>query len=296
MSDWAALAARASMASHDLVGWIFWDPTAIANYARLGVPDGMGYYAAVRFGPIAGAGNDVCGAVGYSINPVFLGMGLDLCRQHTEFESAMRARDDAVVPGLAVIDPQLPERLAALGSDLWRAVDELPASGRAFFAAHRERPRPGPAEAALSAWLAVNCLREWRGDTHWALCVAHDLDAAEVGLLHNALVDGPDVEGYEDNEWIARSRGVDDAGIERGWSRLNAKGLADGKQINERARELRRAMEERTDEISGQMWELVGEAETVALCELAEPHHDAFLARIDATAGPNWMPAARMPR
>jgi hypothetical protein len=29
VTDWAALAARASLASHRLIGWIFWDPAAI---------------------------------------------------------------------------------------------------------------------------------------------------------------------------------------------------------------------------------------------------------------------------
>ena len=59
MTDWTALAQRASRASHDLVGWIFWDQRAIDNYAALGVPDGAGYYVATRLGPVAGAGHGV---------------------------------------------------------------------------------------------------------------------------------------------------------------------------------------------------------------------------------------------
>ena len=287
MTDWTALAQRASRASHDLVGWIFWDPQAIENYAALGVPNGAGYYVAARMGPIAGAGNDVVAATAYSINPLFLGMALDLCREHTDFESAMRARDDAVVPGLVEIDPSIPDALGALAEPLWAVVDGLHNGGRALFAAHRERPRPGPEEAALSAWLAVNCLREWRGDTHWALCVAADLDAAEVGLIHTAMV-----EGYE-AEWIARSRGSDDAAIEEGWRRLEAKGHVADKTLTDVGRQFRLDLEVRTDEICGQMWEALGEARTLELCELIEPHHDTCLARIDATAGPNWMPASR---
>ena len=214
-------------------------------------------------------------------------MALDLCREHTDFESALRARDEAVVPGLAVIDPSIPERLAPLAAPLWAVVDELHNGGRALFAAHREWPRPGDDEAALSAWLAVNCLREWRGDTHFALCLAADLNAAEVGLIHNVMV-----KGYE-AEWIARSRGADDAAIEEGWARLEAKGLVADRAFTDAGRQLRHDLENRTDEICGQMWERLGEADTVELCELIEPHHEACLARIDATAGPNWMPAAR---
>jgi hypothetical protein len=287
MTDWAALAQRASRASHDLVGWIFWDPRAIANYAALGVPDGVGYYVATRMGPIAGAGNDAAAATAYSINPMFLGMALDVCRAHTDFESAMRARDDAVVPGLIEIDPAIPDRLAPLAEPLWDVVDALHNGARALFAAHRERPRPGADEPALSAWLAINCLREWRGDTHWGLCLAADLDAAEVGLLHDVMVDG-----YE-AEWIARSRGSDDAAIATGWARLEAKGLAADRVFTDAGRRFRLDLEDRTDEICGRMWELLGEDRTVELCEIIEPHHDACLARIDATAGKGWMPAAR---
>ena len=31
-TDWVALSARASMASHRLIGWIYWDPVAIEKY------------------------------------------------------------------------------------------------------------------------------------------------------------------------------------------------------------------------------------------------------------------------
>jgi hypothetical protein len=287
VTDWPALAQRASRASHDLVGWIFWDPAAIANYAALGVPDGAGYYIATRLGPIAGAGNDATAATAYSINPVFVGLALDVCRAHTDFEAAMRARDDAVVPGLATIDPDIPDRLAAFAEPLWAVADALHNGGRALFAAHRDRFRPGPDEPALSAWLALNCLREWRGDTHWALCVAADLDAAEVGLLHNAMVDG-----YE-AEWIARSRGADDDAVVRGWARLEAKGLVAGRAFTDTGRRFREDLEQRTDELCAPMWELLGEGRTIELCEIIEPHHEACLARIDATAGQKWMPAAR---
>ena len=37
MTDWAALTARAALASHRRVGWIYWDPGAIARYTDLGV-------------------------------------------------------------------------------------------------------------------------------------------------------------------------------------------------------------------------------------------------------------------
>jgi hypothetical protein len=146
--------------------------------------------------------------------------------------------------------------------------------------------------------LAVNCLRELRGDNHWALCEAADLDDVEVGLLHSAMVD---LEEYGDEEWIARSRGNDDAAVDAGWARLAAKGLAepnpggDGHRISETGRRFRADLEARTDALTEPAWRAVGEETTRVLCDAVEAHHDAFVARIDATAGPRWMPAVRVP-
>ena len=112
----------------------------------------------------------------------------------------------------------------------------------------------------------------------------------EVGLLHDVMV-----EGY-DPEWIARSRGADDASVARGWARLEARGLAANGAVTELGEGLRLDMEHRTNELSGMMWQAVGELVTLRLCHIVEPLHDRFLDRIDDTAGPNWMPAARQRR
>ena len=44
MTNWRDLSARASLASHWLIGWIYWDPDAITLFTALGVPNGLGYY------------------------------------------------------------------------------------------------------------------------------------------------------------------------------------------------------------------------------------------------------------
>ncbi|MDG2026798.1 MAG: hypothetical protein P8J50_06785 [Acidimicrobiales bacterium] len=287
MADWPALAQRGSRACHDLIGWIYFDPKAAEMYGDLGVPDGAGYYAGSRFAPIAGGGNDVVAATAYSINGTLLGIGMDLMREHTDPESVQLARDARVIPGLDEVSPAIAEGLGALAEPAWAVVDSLHNGARALFAAHRGRVQRHTGNLALSAWLALNCFREWRGDTHWALIAAADLDGAEVGLLHNVMVD------YEEAEWIARSRGASDEAIAVGWERLERKGLANDKTFTDEARAFRTDIELRTDEICGQMWEAFGEPNTLAFCELMEPHHDGFIARIDATAGKNWMPASR---
>ena len=160
-----------------------------------------------------------------------------------------------------------------------------------MFAAHRELPRPEGQNSALSAWLAANCLRELRGDNHWALCASENLDGVEAGLLHSVMVD---IEEYGSEEWIARSRGNDDEAIAAAWARLEVKGLASGGAVSDEGRRFRLDLEARTDALTAPAWDAVGVETTRAFCELIEPHHDAFVARIDATAGSRWMPAVRV--
>ena len=289
-TDWTALTARAGRAGHDLIGWLMWDPDAIARYAALGVPDGAGWIVAWRLAPLGDISPAAASAATYSISPAVVEFVMDNYRGIVEPKAISEARNKSAIEGLEAIVPGLADKIAPLADDLWRGVDSVHHGARPMFAAHRAEPRPPESESALSAWLAANCLRELRGDNHWALCAAADLDDVEVGLLHSVMVD---TEEYGGEEWIARSRGGDDEAIARGWARLEAKGLASGAAINDDGRRFRVDLERRTNELTAPAWQAVGEAATVAFCEAIEPHQHVFLERINQTAGPRWMPAAR---
>ncbi len=291
MTDWQTLTARAGVACHDLVGWMMWDPAAIARYEALGVPNGAGWVVAWRLASLGDTTPAVAAASAYSISPDVISMVMDLYRGVTDTEAILDARDASVESGLDDIAPGLGDQLGQLAEPLWRGVDAVHLGARPMFAAHRARPRPDDSQPVLSAWLAANCLRELRGDNHWALCASEDLDDVEVGLLHAAMID---VEEYGSEEWIARSRGNDDDAVARGWARLEAKGLATDGALNDEGRRFRLDLEARTDALTAPAWQAVGAEPTAAFCDLIEPHHDAFVARIDATAGPRWMPAVRV--
>ncbi|MGH1491460.1 MAG: SCO6745 family protein [Acidimicrobiales bacterium] len=288
--EWLTLVARAGRAGHDLTGWLMWDAAAIARYEALGVPNGTGWIVAWRLAPLGGISPAAAAAATYSIHPDVVAMVMDLYRNVTDEAAISAVRNASIEPGLADIAPGLGETLADLGDDLWRGVDSVHHGARPMFSAHRGEARPGDDEPVVSAWLAANCLRELRGDNHWALCAAADLDDVEVGLLHSALID---VEEYGSEEWIARSRGGDDEAVDRGWWRLEAKGLAANRSINAEGHRFRHHLERRTDELTAPAWQVVGEAATRSFCEAIEPYHDAIIARIDETAGPRWMPALR---
>lgn len=282
--DWRTLTRAVGVESHRLIGWIYWDPGAIERYAALGVPNGFGYYIATRGATLAPAGNEVVTAAFYSISPVAVAVCLDECRKHTTFAEAAAARDAAVVEGLRSIAPEICDDLATTAAALWAGADATPVAGHPVFAAERARPRPE--DPLLSAWLAVNCLREWRGDTHWALHVAADIGPIEAGVLDGAWRD-------YDEDWLPRSRGADDAALRDAYASLAARGLADGDQVNEAGIAFRQDLEDRLDDLTAAVWQRVGATTTQALVHLLAPVSQRFVDRIDATAGPRWMPAAR---
>lgn len=285
MTEWVGLSARASIASHRLVGWIYWDPHAIAAYTELGVPEGRGYYIASRCAPLGQAGNDVVAAVCYSIHPLFVAFSLDQARQHTTFEAVYEARNEAVIRGLREYTPDICDGLASLATQLWSAADSLSLAARPLYAAHLHWSRHED-DPLLSAWLAVNCIREWRGDTHWAILAAEGIGGVEAGLLHDAYL------GYP-GDWIPRSRGADDASLAVAWARLESRGFADSQRVTDAGVAFREELERRTNELASEAWQHLGEVATERFIALVEPVGNHFIERINATAGPEWMPAAR---
>lgn len=278
------LTRRAALVSHRLVGWIYWDPVAVAGYEALGVPNGLGYYIASRAAPLAIAGDQVVTAAFGSIHPDFVAMSLGLCREHTTFEATAKVRDDAVREGLEQHAPGLGDDLAALGGALWAVADRLTPAARVLFAAHRAWPRPD--DPVVSAWLAVNCIREWRGDTHWAIQINDGLSSTASGILDGAW------RHYAD-DWLPRSRGADDAAIDGAMAELAARGFVTDGAVNADGVAHRQELEDRLDELCVPVWQLLGEEDTMRFLDAVEPHGLALLARVDETAGPNWMPAAR---
>jgi hypothetical protein len=287
VTDWQAITRRNARSIQTTVGWIFWDPGAVARYGLLGLPEGLagplGYLAA-RCAPLAPAGPGAVTAAFGSISPLGIAALFDLL-DDDGFRRMWHARDAAVAEGLAAHAPAIRGPLADFGPGLWSVVDSLPLVGRVFFAAHLAVDRP--ADPVLSGWHAVNCLREWRGDTHWALVVAAGLTHAEASILHNAWL------GYEE-DWLARSRGTAPEDTDAGWAALVAKGLAEGRAVTPEGVALRQWIEDETDRLTIRPWELLGESRSVEFAARVEPPCELLLARVDATAGPNYQPASRV--
>lgn len=287
-TDWVAITRRNAPSVQTTIGWIFWDPGAVERFEALGLPGPLGYIAA-RCAPLAGAGPQAVAAAFGSISPLGIALAFDALKTPGRFLEFWHARDEAVVEGLHTYAPDIVDPLIELGPQLWPIVEQLPLVGRTFFGAHLAVPRP--ADPLLSGWHAVNCVREWRGDTHWALVAAAGLTGVEASVLHNAWL------GYE-TDWLANSRGTDPAHLEAAWTSLRARGLAHGddadRTVTAEGVALRQRIEDDTDARTTLPWELLGEPASRAFAEQFEPPCELLLRRVDETAGPNYQPASRI--
>jgi hypothetical protein len=284
VTDWVEITRRNARSVQTTIGWIFWDPGAVGRYEKMGLPGPLGYIAS-RAAPLAPAGPDAVIAAFGSISPIGIRIAFDLVEQHTTFDDVWNARNEAVLEGLHEYAPAILEPLAELGPVLWPVVDALPSVGRVFFAAHLRMPRPD--DAVLSGWHAVNCLREWRGDVHWALVAANGLDGVEASILHNAWL------GYE-RDWLPRSRGSSDDDLARAWESLARKGFVADDSVTPAGVELRQRIEDETDRLTTLPWELFGEERAIAFARDFEPPCEMLLRRVDVTSGPNYQPASRV--
>jgi len=174
--------------------------------------------------------------------------------------------------------------LGSMAEDLWEAADSLPVSGRLLFASQLRHRRPD--EPVLNAWLAVNCIREWRGDTHWALQIEDGLSGVESGVLDGAW------RNYGD-DWLPRSRGADDALLADAYSKLEERGFVKDGKVNDAGIAHRIMLEEKLDKAAVLAWQYLGEERTTRFVELVDSVGDVLMRRIDETAGKKWMPAGR---
>ncbi len=288
MTDWVGITRRNARSVQTTIGWIFWDPGAVRRYQALGLPEGfagpLGYIAS-RCAPLACAGADAVTAAFGSISRLGIEGAFTILGTPERFREMWDARDDAVLEGLREYTHEIIDPLAEYGELLWPAVQQLPRIGRVFFGAHLAMPRPS--DPVLSGWHAINCLREWRGDTHWALVVAAGLTHPEASILHNAWL------GYEP-DWLANSRGTTPADLDDGYRLLEHKGLVHDRIVTADGIAVRQRIEDDTDRLTTLPWELLGDADSLRFAEVFESPCVTLLKRVDVTAGPNYQPASRL--
>ncbi len=283
-TEWVEITRRNARSVQTTIGWIFWDPGAVKRYDSLGLPGPLGYVASACRAARTGRTGRRDRRVRID-QPTGDPHRVRARRAAHDVRRGVAARDEAVSEGLPEHTPGILGPLAELGPALWPIVERLPRVGRVLFAAHLRMPRSQ--DPVLSGWHTVNCIREWRGDLHWAVVVAHGLTGVEASILHNAWL------GYE-RDWLARSRGTAPDELEAGWRSLAAKGLVVEGEVTAEGVALRERIENETDRLSSQPWELLGVDRARRFAIDFEPPCELLLARVDATAGPNYQPASRL--
>ncbi|MEO1061803.1 MAG: hypothetical protein AAFZ07_10320 [Actinomycetota bacterium] len=162
-------------------------------------------------------------------------------------DELLAARDASTIASLgALLDG---EDVAPVADALRAAVVDADGTGRPLYSGLSDLP--WPAEPVGVLWRACELLREHRGDSHVAVCVAEGLGPVEMNLLTEL--------------WVGFPLGTYSA--TRGWSAeelsataedLREIGLLDGDQLSDEGRILRNDIEAATDELELPIVEALG--------------------------------------
>ncbi|MDD7918930.1 SCO6745 family protein [Actinomycetospora callitridis] len=124
-------------------------------------------------------------------------------------------------------------------------------TGRPLFAGMRALPWPDRAHGRL--WHATSLLREHRGDSHVAACVAAGLDGIEANVLTELWV------GFDLLEYTS-TRGWSPDSMDAAIGRLRRRGLLEGDALSDEGRRVRAGIEDATDLAQQPIVDLIGDA------------------------------------
>ena len=275
MIDPGALRARKTWRTVEpLHGMIYFVPEAADAYARLGITGRAGYFAS-RAAPMGAVGADVVVSTFFNFNPELVHAAIP-----SAWESA--APDDIVAARFAAVDAAFRRVLGdsvVASDDMGRAAqlarvaaDEAGrhVEGRPLAAGHAEVP--WPAEPHLALWHAQSILREFRGDGHIALLVAHGLSGIEALVTHGATDEVPATllqatRGWSDEAWRL---GADTLRV-RGW-------LERGEPLHftDWGAAQRQAIEDGTDELASVPYAALGDDGCSELRAIVRPWSKVF--------------------
>jgi hypothetical protein len=270
---------------HDVT---YFTPQARAATDALGCKGGwMGYFG-TRAAPMGAASPDIVVSAFYNFHPSRVHKALpDAWRiaSPEQFLAARLAGADGALRQMLGADVITGAALAEAAALAVSAARQAPTAGRPLAAANALLDWPQPPHLAL--WQAATLLRESRGDGHVAALVAADLDPCETLVMFGAdrgidPVYMRQARAWPEPEWQAAS----DRLVERGL--LTASG-----QLTEAGVELRRWVEERTDQAAAAPWQAIGHTDAARFDELMTPIARQLAANNDAMrANPMGLNAA----
>ncbi|MEU1199558.1 hypothetical protein ABZ446_25480 [Streptomyces sp. NPDC005813] len=218
-------------------------------------------YFPYRAAPLGAAGSERVTSAFYSFSPRMVTEHMKSAWRTASPEQVLNARERAVdrtyraIFGDRITSPELAEA-AALAR---RAAEAANTAGRPLAAANAESAWPEAPH--LQLWHAATILREHRGDGHLAALLVAGLDPVEA-LVSFAAIGAASVERFESRGWSQEE-----------WTaareRLTARGLVDEDGTATPAgRELRRQVEQHTDELAAAPWRALGPDGAAHLADL----------------------------
>jgi hypothetical protein len=220
---------------HDVV---YFAPDIRERFDAIGLKGWWMAYFASRSAAVGTPRPELATALFYGFSPSMVARALPdawaLAPRDAILDTRLQLARDALAPAVGDTDVE------PIAVALETIVDGLDFAGRPLAAAHASVTRPEDALGRL--WWAATVLREYRGDSHVALLVAHDLDGAAANAL--AVADGRaperqrEARGWTDDEWGAA------------FTRLEARGWVSGRTVTMAGHAFRSDLEDDTDRVS----------------------------------------------
>jgi hypothetical protein len=243
-------ARRLAAALEPVIGQVYFAPECHEAYAAMGfgpspgkagataLPDGPAYFTS-RGSLLGQVPGEVVAAAFAVFNPAAVVPSVAYGWTLTDAPTIRAAREAGAVAQLQrVLGPE-PDGVDRAADLLVRMADAMRPEGRPLFAGGRSLGFPDGALARV--FRAGDLQREYRGDCHTAAWISAGLDATEIGLL-SELYYGLPLKTY------VRTRAWSEEQLDDGIERLRAKGLLEGDGYSGHGREVREAIEARTDD------------------------------------------------
>jgi hypothetical protein len=247
-------------------GITYFTPESRAAGDALGAKGGwMGYFA-MRAAPLGAVPMELVVSTFYNFHPSLVSRAIPDAWRIAEPQAYLAARlagADGALRRLLGEDVVAGPALAEAAELAVRAAAAAPTAGRPLAAANALVRKPDSPHLAL--WQAATTLRESRGDGHVAALVAAGLDPCETLVLFGA-------ERGLDRVYLQAARRWPDEDWEAATARLVDRGLlSDAGEVTEAGTELRRWVEDRTDQAASAPWQALGQAACDRLTELMTP-------------------------
>jgi hypothetical protein len=202
---------------------------------------GLDFFPAYVWGRAAALGEPAPAVVVASFaafEPSLISSGYETGRTACSRDLLLSTRIDATTASLTEVLDGVEFDLTGAASRLRDAAMDLDQSGRALYAGLAAIPMSDDPLEIL--WRSAELIREHRGDSHVAACVAAGLDPISMNILTELWV------GYDLGEYSG-TRGWDAADIATCAARLRAEGLLDGERLSAEGLAFRRRIEDATD-------------------------------------------------